>query len=90
MASFGLFLNLKMPNLNWTNEIVPIKQSMSVMISLFGGWVITVALAGLYALLASFLSPFVYLLLACVLLLALCAVLIRWILTRGAEIFASL
>ena len=90
MASFGLFLNLKMPNLNWTNEIVPIKQSMSVMISLFGGWVITVALAGLYALLASFLSPFVYLLLACVLLLALCAVLIRWILTRGAERFASL
>ncbi|MGM9643664.1 MAG: hypothetical protein ACI3X1_01115 [Eubacteriales bacterium] len=90
MASFGLFMNLKMPNLNWTNEIVPIKQSLSVMISLFGGWVIIMALAGLYALLSSVLSPFVYLLLACALLLALCAVLIRWIFTRGADIFATL
>lgn len=90
MASFGLFMNLKMPNLNWTNEIVPIKQSLSVMISLFGGWVIIMALAGLYALLSSVLSPFVYLLLACALLLAICAVLIRWIFTRGAERFATL
>ena len=90
MASFGLFMNLKMPNLNWTNEIIPIKQSLSVMISLFGGWVIIMALVGLYALLSSVLSPFVYLLLACALLLALCAVLIRWIFTRGAERFATL
>lgn len=90
MASFGLFLNLKMPNLDWTNEIVPIKQSMCVLIALFGGWVIILAFAGLYLLLSSFLSPLVYLLLACALLLALCAVLIRRIYTKGAEIFATL
>ena len=37
MALLGLVLNLKAPNLTWTNEIVPIKQSMSVMLTMFGG-----------------------------------------------------
>ena len=90
MASFGLFINLKMPNLNWTNEIVPIKQSMSVMIALFGGWVIIMAFAGLYVLLDSVLSPLVYLLLVCALLLAFCVGLIGWIFTKGEKIFAAL
>ena len=40
MALFGLFMNLKAPNLNWTNEAVPIKQSLSVTAALFGGWVL--------------------------------------------------
>ena len=38
MALFGLMLGLKMPNLTWTNELAPIKQSISVMIEMFGGW----------------------------------------------------
>ena len=90
MASFGLFINLKMPNLNWTNEIVPIKQSMSVMIALFGGWVIIMAFAGLYVLLDSVLSPLVYLLLVCAVLLAFCVGIIGWIFTKGEKIFAAL
>lgn len=90
MACFGLFMNLKMPNLNWTSEIVPIKQSLSVMIALFGGWVIIMAFAGLYVLLDSVLSPFVYLLLVCALLLAFCVTLICWIFTKGAKIFERL
>lgn len=36
MALFGLFLGLKMPNLKWTNETVPVKQSMGVSLALFG------------------------------------------------------
>lgn len=90
MASLGLFVNLKMPNLNWTSEIVPIKQSMSVTIALFGGWIIILVFAGLYALLDSVLSPLLYLLLVCVLILSVCIVLIRWIFTEGAKIFAKL
>lgn len=35
---FGLFMNIKKPNFNWTSEITPIKQSMCVAITLFGGW----------------------------------------------------
>lgn len=90
MASFGLFLNLKMPNLNWTNEIVPIKQSMSVMIALFGGWIFILVLAGIYYLLSSVLSPLIYLLIVCALLLASCVIFIRWIFTTGAKIFSEL
>lgn len=38
MALLGLFLGVKMPILTWTNEIMVIKQSASVVITLFGGF----------------------------------------------------
>lgn len=38
MALLGLFLGIKMPILTWTNEIMVIKQSASVVITLFGGF----------------------------------------------------
>lgn len=37
-ALAGLVVNLKLPNLHWTNEIVAVKQSLSVVIAMFGGW----------------------------------------------------
>lgn len=90
MAVLGLAVNLKMPNLNWTSEIVPIKQSMSVMIALFGGWVIIMAFAVLYYFTESVFSPLAYLLLVCGILLISSLVLIRWVFTKGAKIFSSL
>ena len=39
MALLNLTVGLKMPNLTWTSEIVPIKQSASVMIGLLGGMI---------------------------------------------------
>lgn len=38
MAVFGLFMGVIKPVLTWTNELTPIKQSASVMITLFGGF----------------------------------------------------
>ncbi|MGM9641966.1 MAG: hypothetical protein ACI3XI_02020 [Eubacteriales bacterium] len=90
MATLGLCINLKAPNLDWTSEIVPIKQSMSVLIALFGGWVMIMALGGLYLLLKSVVSPVLFLVLACVLLFSLSAVALRWLFTRGERIFAAL
>ncbi|MGM9615131.1 MAG: hypothetical protein ACI3W7_06380 [Oscillospiraceae bacterium] len=90
MAALGLVINLKMPNLNWTSEIVPIKQSLGVMIALFGGWAIIAALAGLYALLANVLSAEAYFVMAGGLLLAAGGLLLRWLFTKGAQIFSSL
>lgn len=90
MAAFGLSINLKMPNLNWTSEIIPIKQSMGVMLTLFGGWALIVALAGVYAALMKVLTPFVYLIDVVIFLLAVSVVLLRWLLTKGAEIFETL
>ncbi|MDD6610662.1 MAG: hypothetical protein PUE91_00395 [Clostridiales bacterium] len=90
MAAFGLFVNLHMPNLHWTSEIIPIKQSMGVMISLFGGWVAVVVLAGLYYLLAGILSPLAYLLCTAVLLMVLAVILLSWLQTRGARMLETL
>ena len=49
-ALLGLFLGLRMPNLTWTREIIPIKQSASVAIALFGGWGYAAVLGGGYLL----------------------------------------
>ena len=89
-AAFGLFLNLKMPNLSWTSEIVPIKQSMSVMVALFGGWAAIMLLALLYWAVSSFMSPLVFLICIAGFLLAAAALLLRWIWTKGAQIWDTL
>lgn len=89
-ALFGLFLGVKMPNLTWTNELVPIKQSASVMIALLGGWAYGVALAGLYLAFAWRLGLTLYLALFALVTAVGCVVLYRWLKTRGAELFASL
>lgn len=90
MALSGLFFNLKMPNLTWTNEIVPIKQSMSVMLALFGGWVVVLAFGVLYYAVRNLLTPTGFLAASAVLLIVLSAVLYRYIKTKGAKIFETL
>ena len=89
-ALAGLFLNLKTPNLNWTNENVPVKQSMSVMLTLFGGWVVVIAISALYILVNNYINPTVYILLADVLIGVICATLFYWIKTKGAKVFENL
>ena len=78
-----------MPNLDWTSEIVPIKQSMGVMIALFGGWAVVVVLAGAYYLLADVLSPLAFLICVGVLLAAASAGLLGWLQTKGAKRFET-
>ena len=89
-AAFGLIVNLKMPNLSWTDETVPVKQSMGVLLALFGGWVFVLLLGILYAIVGSFMAPGWYLLLAAVLTGAASAGLLCWLRSRGAAIFATL
>lgn len=89
-ALFGLFMGLKIPNLNWTEETVPVKQSLSVTIALFGGWIAVIALGGLYFAISSFIAPEIYMCIVAVLLGVLCALLFRWINTKGAKLFAEL
>lgn len=90
MAVLGLAINLKLPNLNWTSEIVPIKQSASVFLSLFGGWVIIIALGGAYVLLDGKISVEAFFALVGGLFLVSGCILLRWLQTRGARIFESL
>lgn len=87
---FGLAVNLKMPNLNWTNEAVPVKQSLSVTLALFGGWVFVIILGLGYLALGDVLGAAGYLIACGVLVALLSAVLLRWLKTKGSQIFAWL
>ena len=89
-ALFDLLLGLQMPNLTWTSEITPIKQSGSVLLALVGPTVYTVLAGGLYLLLFSVLGAAVYLFAVAAVTLLLCLLLYRWHKTRGARIFAGL
>lgn len=89
-ALFCLFLGIKSPNLTWTNEIVPIKQSLSVFFSMMGGWIYAIALGGLYVPCRNLLSPSAYLGIACLLTAAFSLLLYRWLRTKGTAAFASL
>lgn len=86
----ALALGLKMPNLTWTNETTPIKQSGCVMLSLFANWFYALALGGLYFLCGNALSAAVYLAIFAVVTAAGSALLLHWVKQRGARIFAAL
>lgn len=90
VAALGLAVNLKLPNLHWTNEMVPLKQGAAVMVALLGGWVLILALGVLYYFIMRWVSPLVYLLCAAGLFLAAAAALLAWLKTKGAKIFETL
>lgn len=90
-ALFGLFLGLKMPNLSWTSEITPIKQSACVAITLFSGFAYTALLCAGFMLMNGWKLGFVgYMSGFGAVTLALCAVLYFWLKKRGCSLFAAL
>ena len=89
-AMLGLTLDLKRANLQWTNELVPIKQSMSVLIVLFGGWILAAALAGIYLLLMPPFGAAVYLWLFTAVMAIAALALYLWLRRRGGQIFMEL
>lgn len=90
MALAGLFLNLKLPNLTWTNETVPVKQGMSVMLALFGGWAVVIVLSFAYYAARNLITPTVFLALSAGLLLILSALIYHFMKTKGAKILETL
>ena len=86
----GLVANLKFPNLEWTNEIVPIKQGMSVIITMLGGMCFVFLLGGLYYLLWDYVTPRLYAALVLVFVAIMDYLMYLWIKKRGARIFANL
>ncbi len=90
-AFFGILANLLFPNLNWTNEVVPIKQSMSTVISIFGTWIITLIFGVLYYyVFKDILAPAVYLALSLAVMVAATVVIFAWVKTKGVKKFESL
>ncbi|MGM9669895.1 MAG: hypothetical protein ACI3VZ_09125 [Faecousia sp.] len=89
-ALVGLAVNLKVPNLNWTNETVAVKQSVGVLITLLGGWAVIVLLGVGYYFLVDLITPVWFMVILTVLLAAVCAGLTAWLKKRGTRIYASL
>ena len=87
MAMVGLVLGLKMPNLTWTNENAPIKQSISVIIAMFGGWILCVGMGVLYFIGGWIIGAAVYLAMVAVLFAGLGIGCYVWLKKRGTEIF---
>lgn len=90
IATVGLVCNLKMPNLNWSNEVVPIKQSAPVTITLFGGWAVLALFAGSYILFQGYVNHVIFLVCALIILALADGILLYWLLKKGAGIFERL
>ena len=90
MTLLDLTVGLKMPNLTWTSEITPIKQSASVMIALLGGMVCGVALFVGFLLLGQRIGACAYMLCFMTIALAISAGLYAWLKKKGSVLFATL
>lgn len=89
-GSAMLALDLRRPMLDWTNEAQPIKQSINIVISMFGGMILAGIFAALYFFLGQFIGAEIYLLI-CTVLMAVFTVLIhKWFRGKGRVIFATL
>lgn len=89
-AALDLFIGLKMPVMDWTNEMTVIKQSAGVFVSLLASFGYVAALGGLYALLMEHVSANVYMVCACFVTLVLDVLLILWHRQKGAACFQEL
>ena len=89
-AVFGLMLNLLRPSLNWSNEIYPIKQSMSVFLALFAGMLIGVLPILAVIFFGAFLGTNACLLIYGIFIVAAAIGITAWLRSRGSKIFANL
>ena len=89
-TDFGLYLNLKSPNLLWSNAASLTKQSMPVMVSLFGGIGFALLLCLIGFLLGKLLPIEAVLAALGVLIFALRMLLLRWLKTKGSAVLAAL
>ncbi len=92
IGAVGLWLNLLKPNLSWSNEIVPIKQSLNVLLTLLLGFLHALAVGGLFLLFAGSagVPSTVYLALASAVTAVIDVLLLLWLRGRGAAIFEEL
>ncbi len=93
MALVDLVCGIKMPNLTWTSEITPIKQSGAVLLAVLLHFLGTVIPPLGFVALSVIGGEFVAwlpMLLWSVLSLVLCLILYLWLVKRGARLFAEL
>ena len=89
-AAFGLTMDLKRPNLVWTNEITVVKQRLTVLLAMLGGWLYAALVGVLYYLFGIDMGAAWYLLAWTVLTVVLTLVLLRWLHRTGNRLFTAL
>ena len=89
-ALLGLAFGLKLPVLNWTNEIAPIKQNVGTLLAMLCGWLYGIAFGGLYMWVGWKLGAAAYLALASLVTALAAAGLYVWLRGRGSRILARL
>lgn len=89
-ALFDLFAGLIKVNLNWTNEIVPIKQSMAVALALLSPLLYAALGVGLYLLFGRFVGALPFLALFDALTIGLALFVWYQVRGRGVKIFENL
>jgi len=89
-ACFGLCLNLIRPILDWKDETMAVKTGLSVFLSIFGTIMMTLAIGGLYILLAFVMPDGLFLLLLTLMLLGASWGMLYWLSTVGKRKFEAL
>lgn len=89
-SMLGLILNIKYPNLKWTNEVTPLKQSFSVFVCMFGGWIYAIVFFVAYFPFREKLSGDLYLTGVAAFTGLLCLALDSWLKKKGTKLFAEL
>lgn len=89
-GAIGLCFNLKKPNLDWDNETLVLKQSSSVMFTIFTGYGIFGLLIGIYAGIRKFLSIDIFSIITLCLLVVASVLVLAWLKKKGTKILANL
>ncbi len=89
-AALGLVLNLKMPNLQWKDETVAVKQGFGVLLNILGGWLLVIVLGVGYFLVRSFVREELYLVFAALVLALFAGILLAWLKKKGTAIWEAL
>ncbi len=89
-TAFGLMLGILRANLNWTNEITIIKQSLMVLLYLLASMAYGLVVGGLYFLIGTELGAVVWLAVVGAVTAVLAVLVLRWLKTGGAKRFANL
>lgn len=87
---FGVLINLKMPNLHWTSEIVVVKQSFSTLIGMFFGVVMIGTFVGCYYLFGEAMPVWGFLGLCGGISVGVCVFFAWWLQRFGEKIWESL
>ncbi|MBU5462442.1 hypothetical protein [Lachnoclostridium sp. MSJ-17] len=89
-AMLASYMGVMRPVMEWTTEIIPIKQSGAVVIAVFGGWGFVALFALPYLLIGQIIGLVPYLMIWAVIYTAASALLYRRLITKGSKAFSRL